>query len=439
MKAARRVSGSVGWKTLGWFCGIIMSLAVSAQAQTSSPLGAVLTVPTLDFNNGRISPLDSSIRVNRLHYNDQITTLSFAPGIQSTGAAIQIQVPPESLSLIRQMNYLPASGTSPIVSIPPKQGNYTSGPTGTRFYLVPLTCWNTFRGQNLSKQPIMTHQVYYTQPMVLAGYDPPNTDIALPPTCGGFSLQGLNTGVTSPPVGGSVPRSFISVPNLDATVVLPGSSQFRLTSSRTSQQGAAWFLEKQFVAGGFLTTFQFRMTGLGADRPNIERGADGFAFVIQNYSLTYRRLTGGFLGYHNLPNSLAIEFDTYHNREPGFLDPDGNHISIHTLGTGPNSVSESARIGYPSTVGITSAIPTLNDGLVHLAQIYYQPGILAVYVDDLLNPVLIVRGLDLSRIISLDAGRAWMGFTAATGASFQTHDILAWDFEARAFPGFIQN
>ena len=72
-------------------------------------------------------------------------------------------------------------------------------------------------------------------------------------------------------------------------------------------------------------------------------GADGFTFVIQNSDSSLfggggssaLGSTGGGLGYAGIPNSLAVEFDTWFN--PVLGDPNGNHISVHTAGTLQNT------------------------------------------------------------------------------------------------------
>ena len=51
----------------------------------------------------------------------------------------------------------------------------------------------------------------------------------------------------------------------------------RLTGADNDLRGAAWFGTQQPVAGGFTTTFTFRITDLSAPL-----NADGIAFVIQN-------------------------------------------------------------------------------------------------------------------------------------------------------------
>ena len=47
-----------------------------------------------------------------------------------------------------------------------------------------------------------------------------------------------------------------------------------------------------------------------------------------------------------------------------------------------------------------------------------------ILLDDL-GPVLTVS-VDLAQTLDLDQGRAWVGFTAATGGGWQNHDIQNW-------------
>ena len=61
---------------------------------------------------------------------------------------------------------------------------------------------------------------------------------------------------------------------------------------------------------------------------------------------------------------------------------------------------------------------------------------MSVFLDDLATPVLTVP-LDLSSTLDLDGGRAWVGFTAATGGGWQNHDILNWEYGLRIEPTAI--
>jgi hypothetical protein len=211
-----------------------------------------------------------------------------------------------------------------------------------------------------------------------------------------------------------------------------GTTGFRLTPSFRYQRGAVWLLDKQFMSGGFQSTFQFRISNPGGlvqwSPQGYQRGGDGFAFVIQNYTVPVLGAFAGYLGYHGIPRSVAVEFDTWWNAESGFYDPNGNHVSVHTRGGGGNSASELA------SVGRTTAIPFMKDGATHVVRINYFPNTLQVFVDNMAVPALTVPNLDLAGLLGATDGRAWMGFTAGTGSAYQTHDILSWQVGQTGFP-----
>lgn len=202
----------------------------------------------------------------------------------------------------------------------------------------------------------------------------------------------------------------------DASIT--ADNRLRLTPAIGSQEGAAWFAaDKPFVGAAFDTTFQFQL----ADNFDAPGGSDGFTFIVQNFAPTFLSGGGGPLGYHSLPNSVVVEFDTFQNTDVG--DPSHSHISIHTNGTGPNTWHESLSLGSYNTN------PILDDANVHTARITYSSGSMSVYLDDLVTPKLTVA-LDLANTLDLDAGRAWIGFTSTTGGGYETHDILNWQFDS---------
>ena len=127
------------------------------------------------------------------------------------------------------------------------------------------------------------------------------------------------------------------------------------------------------------------------------------------------------LGYHGVSNSIAVEFDTFQN--PELNDPSGDHVSIHTRGTNANSASE-----LYSLASSTAFAGFLRDG-TRTVRVVYLPGNFSVYLDNLTTPLLSVA-LNLDTLLTLDQGRAWVGFTSATGGSSETHDILEWSFVA---------
>ena len=242
----------------------------------------------------------------------------------------------------------------------------------------------------------------------------------------------------------------------------------RLTGASDHLRGAAWYRRPQDVAEGFVTTFRYRITEHSTrcnvlndvHRHCVSRGADGFAFVIQGQGIDALGDGGLGLGYAGIDNSLAIEFDTFFNHEA--LDPFSSHVSIHTLGwRAPNDPNHSYSLGH------TTAVPDLARGEIDV-KIEYIPrfdtdsliqpsyvasshvtsffengnyptgglgdwggsglGMLRVFCNNLREPVLIVP-LNLASTLKLNGGRAYVGFTAATGEeNWQAHDILNWNF-----------
>jgi uncharacterized repeat protein (TIGR01451 family) len=251
---------------------------------------------------------------------------------------------------------------------------------------------------------------------------------------------------------------FSSNANLttNGTAVVPtfnGSvNVLRLNPDLQSQAGSAWFNVKQPVATGFTTTFTFQITPSGFP-------ADGLAFVIQNAppplegpntgGLNALGQGGGAIGYDGIPNSLAVEFDTYQNAGPGpNNDPNANHVGVQSCGTNPNSADHHATYNVGESfvscnLGLNSNLflpnenyDNLSDGTQHTATVDYIPpapncpsclGVLNVSLDGInLFPDGIP--LNLATLLNLDNGTAWVGFTGATGSYSEINDILSWTF-----------
>ena len=243
--------------------------------------------------------------------------------------------------------------------------------------------------------------------------------------------------LTRNPSSGTTPQ-FVQVGN---------QYVLRLTTNAPNQTGSVWFNTQQPVQNGFSTTFQFQFTNPSSTTP-----ADGIAFVIQNSSVNAIGFTGGnggALGYgdqdssadnttgEGIPNSLAIEFDTYQNSRWDSTIP---HVAVQSCGVGKNT-SHHGQVCTnsldPSTLGGPVSVPNLLDGKVHKATISYVPppvgcegtscNSLHIIIDD---TDILPAGIkvNLANLLDLSNGNAYIGFTGATGGQNETQDILTWTF-----------
>lgn len=216
----------------------------------------------------------------------------------------------------------------------------------------------------------------------------------------------------------------------------PIDKYIRLTSGQTAMRGALWRDELVPVNRGFVTGFQFRLS----DGDNLDSddgsppGADGLAFVIQNSAPNAIGDVGGGLGYHNIENAFAVEFDVFTNNDDqieNYFDPNGNHVAVQSGGSGEISSKHTDEycLGYSKFVDNIYA-----DGTIYSAKIEYniEPGIFNVYLgteDSLDYPILTIGDMSIGNIIELDeSSSAYVGITAATGKAVERHDILNWYF-----------
>jgi hypothetical protein len=231
------------------------------------------------------------------------------------------------------------------------------------------------------------------------------------------------------PRGAGADFTFANFTSLTGMVLNGSATQISGDRIRVStglrQKGSAWYATKQDVEDGFETNFQFQITGPGTT------GADGLVFVIQNSAAGTGALggLGDAIGYgsqsgapNGIANSIGVEFDTWNNGV-SFGDPNGNHLAVHRLSATTERQTSSNQLG------VTTAIPTLEDGQVHSVKVTYEPGTLRVFLDNLVTPALTVS-VDLATAITLDDGKAWVGFTSGTGAATGNHFILNWSFVA---------
>lgn len=193
----------------------------------------------------------------------------------------------------------------------------------------------------------------------------------------------------------------------------------RLTSANPGQAGSAFITEKVSVAGGFCSSFVFRMTDAGGAGDSDGPGADGLVFVVQNSANTALGDAGGGLGYSGIAQSVGAEFDTYFNDGAPINDPNGNHVGIDLSGSVDSAVTNQ---DLPDR---------LNNGALWYAWVTYSQGTQRLEVRLSTSNVIPIEpavSLNVNLQDVLGSEDAFVGFTAATGAGFENHDILFWEF-----------
>ena len=237
--------------------------------------------------------------------------------------------------------------------------------------------------------------------------------------------------------------------NLVSDASVQGSA-LRLSSSNYSRVGAAWFSNLVNVADGFTVTFRFQITdrhqlldnGTILSGADVASGGDGIAFVVQNSSVNALGLPNSGIGYYGIPNSLAVEFDTWKNQKSTYCEPDNNHIAVQSLGTAANRPEHCASTD-PSdpydnpTLGIYSPSADFASGSIYQARIDYIPGSLKVFFVDMSNPVMDVN-VDLRTLLALQDGNgAFIGFTSSTGGAWENHDLVNFSFSNVPEPNMV--
>lgn len=210
-----------------------------------------------------------------------------------------------------------------------------------------------------------------------------------------------------------------------ATTLTSDGTVMRLTQAGGGQAGSI-FSSNLIDATDFSTYFQFRITNPGGAvfDLNDESGADGLVFVIQPIASTLGGAGQG-IGYGGIASSVAVEFDTWGNT--GNNDPSQSHVGIDLNG----SVNHGA--GAPYTANQSG--PEFDDGDLWSVWVDYDGATLEVrWSTSNSRPALsmLSRTLDVPAILGQDA--AFIGFTSATGAAWENHDLVRWQYTAFLAP-----
>jgi Legume lectin domain len=210
---------------------------------------------------------------------------------------------------------------------------------------------------------------------------------------------------------------------LNGTATQQPGDYLRLTHALSNQAGSV-FTTKRVVRPdkSFKTSFAFALANAEPPRalprrgtgppPPPPRGADGMAFVIQNGDAEQLGGIGGDLGYGGIRKSIAVEFDLHANEG----EPSDNHVGI-------------VKQGKPET-HLAAADPPfdLYGGGLRFAWVNYsaEKKRLKAWVSETdakpATPTVSAR-VNLESVLD---GRSRAGFTASTGADYETADIDFW-------------
>lgn len=176
-----------------------------------------------------------------------------------------------------------------------------------------------------------------------------------------------------------------------------------LTDQYGGENRSAWFSSPVPVQS-FVTDFTFEQ---------LNATADGMTFTIQNQGQGALGYPGSGLGYQSITPSVAIKFDLYNNAGEG-----SNSTGIYTNGAVPT---------VPA-VDLGSTGVNLHSGnLMHAHLVYDGTNLTMTLTDTVTNATATeVFPVDIPTVVG--ASTAYVGFTAGTGGSGATQNVLSWSY-----------
>ena len=191
-------------------------------------------------------------------------------------------------------------------------------------------------------------------------------------------------------------------------LVLNGSaavnnSRLRLTDGGQGEAASAWCVAPVSTQA-FVQDFSFQLTN-----PN----ADGMTFTMQNAGPTVLGGSGGWLGYAPIASSIAVKFDLYNNAGEG-MDSTGLYVN--------------GAIPYVPALDMTSSGVDLHSGDVFNVHMVYDGATLNMQVTDASTQQSFVTSWTIDIPAAVGGTMAYAGFTAGTGSSTATQEILSWSF-----------
>jgi hypothetical protein len=234
-----------------------------------------------------------------------------------------------------------------------------------------------------------------------------------------MAVAALLAGAAAAPAGAQT-LNFVNFSST-AGLQLNGSaaqngSKLRLTPALPNQGGSVFSTTTIALTSNasFSTVFSFEILNRGG----LGGGADGLTFTVQTNANNVGSIGGG-IGYSGIPNSVAVEFDTFDNGEPG----GSNHVAHDVNG-----------VVLPSANSTGLLAPDFDDGNVWFAWIDYNGATQSLetrWAQSSVRPVGSMLSTTLNLPAILGNPNVFVGFTSGTGAGWGEHNILSWNFVNR--------
>jgi Legume lectin domain/Chitobiase/beta-hexosaminidase C-terminal domain len=221
-----------------------------------------------------------------------------------------------------------------------------------------------------------------------------------------INTAGTGGGGTAPPAVND-PNGFTSATGftLDGGATVTGGG-LQLDDGNTFENRTVWYTTPLNIQS-FTTDFTFQIT------PASPNTGDGFTFTIQNMGLNADGGIGGALGYQSITPSVAVKFDLFNNSGEG-----NNSTGFYTDGAAPT---------VPALDLTPSGINLHNGDLMH-AHLTYDGATLTLTLTDTVTNATFTASDAIDIPSTVGASTAYVGFTAGSGGSVATDNILSWTF-----------
>ena len=323
----------------------------------------------------------------------EIATWTYTPTSTTSNPDFSVAVTPSSQSTTQ------GGSTTYTASITPSNGfagtvslNVSGLPTGATGSFVPTSV--TGSGSSTLTVTTTSTTATGTYPLTVAATTGTLTHSA------SMSLV-ITTGSSTPINFGS---GFVQTGmQFNGHTKLNGT-RLQLTDTIAKFEVASAFWKTPVAVTTFTTDFSFQLTN-----PN----ADGFTFAIQGNSATAIGLGGNNLGYGTMPKSVAVKFDLHNNAGEGI-----NSTGLYLNGATPTVPATTLGGGV-----------NLHSGDIFQTHVTYDGTTLTMTITDTTVPAdtfTISFPVDIPTAVG--APTAFVGFTAGTGGTNATQEIIGWTY-----------